>query len=52
MAGLPEMTREISGRTYVLAANPLGIDALTLEFGEGDEGRTQSVLSGSEGPQL
>ncbi|MEJ2290390.1 MAG: serine hydrolase [Deinococcales bacterium] len=52
VAAFPAMAREISGRTYVFDTNPLGITALALEFGTGDEGRMQIVLTGAEGPQV
>jgi CubicO group peptidase (beta-lactamase class C family) len=48
---LPAIARQISGRRYVLADNPLGIQALTLYFTEGSSTAQATVEAGDYSTQ-
>ena len=52
VAPLPEVARTISGNTYVFEPNPLGVDALSMEFDESAEARMTITLAGDEEPQV
>lgn len=52
VAALPEIAATISGNIYVFEPNPLGIDALRIEFDDSDEARLYLTLAGNEEPQL
>lgn len=52
VAELPAWAYEVSGRTYTFEANPLGIEALTLEFGAGAEAHMRVALTGGGEPAV
>jgi hypothetical protein len=48
-AALPALAQEVSGKMYALDANPVGLDAIGLEFTEGsDEATVLQVRAGSD----
>jgi len=51
VAPLPEIAAKISSNTYVFEPNPLGVDALRIEFDDSDEAQLYLTLTGNEEPQ-
>ena len=48
MAPLPAAAQAISGKTYVFAANPSGIESLAVDFDGSDTATMRIKLAGSE----
>jgi len=51
VAGLPEIAVSVSGRTYVVEDNPLGIQWFRLDFTTGAEASLKFNVSGEEAPR-
>ncbi len=52
VAPLPKIALAISDNTYVFEPNPLGVDALRIEFDDSDEARLHITLAGDKEPQI